>query len=30
VVLLGGAYNVERRESKDADLFAAESAMKLQ
>jgi membrane protein len=30
VVLLGGAYNVERRESKDADLFAGESAMKLQ
>ncbi len=30
VVLLGGAYNVERRESKDGDLFAAESAMKLQ
>jgi membrane protein len=30
VVLLGGAYNVERRESANGDLFAAESAMKLQ
>jgi len=30
VVLLGGAYNVERRESANGGLFAVESAMKLQ